>query len=88
VVRRRRKAELLGIGLDNQDGHVRVTRGENFRLFGGSHETHQRMQEQCSRFNEKLADRGKELGELGRQELADLARECEMNVLVPRRRRR
>ena len=36
---------LLGVGLDNDDGHGRVTRGENFRLVGGSHDTHQQMQE-------------------------------------------
>ena len=50
----RKSAVLLGIGLDGRDGHVRITRGENFHLLGGSPETHQAMQEKCIRFNEKL----------------------------------
>jgi hypothetical protein len=78
---------LLGVGLDGQDGHTRLTRGENFRLLGGSHETHEQMQEQCIKFNEKLAGRGKELQDLERREFLDLAAECEMNVVELRRQR-
>ncbi len=29
-------AMLLGVGLDNRDGHQRITRGDNFCLVGGS----------------------------------------------------
>jgi len=83
VVSPRKKAKLLGLGLDNQDGHVRVTRGENFHLVGGSHETHQAMQEKCIKLNEKLADRGKQLEDLEHKEFLDLAAECKMNVLQP-----
>lgn len=72
---------LLGLGLDNEDGHVRVTRGENFRLLGGSETTHESMQEKCIKFNEKLQDRGKRLDDLDRKEFLDLAADCEMNVL-------
>lgn len=75
------KALLLGLGLDNQDGHVRVTRGENFRLFGGSHDTHKTMQEKCIKFNEKLTGRGKKLEDLEPNEFLDLAAECQMPVL-------
>ena len=81
---RKKKAVLLGIGLDNDDGHFRATRGENFRLFGGSHDTHRQMQEKCVKFNEKLKRRSKKLEELKTDEFIDLAAECEMNV--PRRR--
>ena len=80
MVRRKVKGELLGIGLDNDDGHVRITRGRNFHLVGGSHDTHQSMQEKCLKFNEKLKGRKKEMEDLGRQEFLDLAGECEMNV--------
>ena len=27
---------MLGIGLDNKDGHKRITKGDNFMLVGGS----------------------------------------------------
>ncbi|MGC9454139.1 MAG: hypothetical protein ACP5HU_04685 [Phycisphaerae bacterium] len=80
------KARLLGLGLDNEDGHVRVTRGENFQLYGGSAETHEQMQDKCIRFNEKLSERGKRLDDLEPRELVDLAGECEMNLLTPRPR--
>ena len=80
MVQDRKKALLLGLGLDNDDGHVRVTRGENFRLIGGSHDTHESMQEKCIKLNEKLRSRGKELEDLERDEFVDLAHECRMNV--------
>lgn len=84
MVRRREKRKLLGLGLDNADGHVRVTRGENYQLVGGSQETHEEMQEKCVKFNEKLDQRGKQLEDLGRDEFVDIAHECEMNVLKRR----
>jgi len=84
VVQQRRKAALLGLGLDNDDGEIRVTRGENYHLFGGSHETHQSMQEKCIKFNEKLHARGKQLEDLARSEFVDLAADCRMNVVSPR----
>ena len=80
MVKPNRKARLLGLGLDNADGHVRITRGENFHLLGGSHETHQAMQEKCIRLNEKLDERGKRLEDLERGEMLDLAAECDMHV--------
>ena len=85
MVRRDVKALLLGLGLDNEDGHVRITRGKNFRLLGGSAETHELMQEKCIKFNEKLDARDKSLEELGKKEFLELASECEMNVSQARR---
>ena len=31
---------FLGVGLDNADGHDRITRSEHFVLLGGAAETH------------------------------------------------
>jgi len=47
---------LLGIGLDapNGDEEVRLTRGRNFALVGGSQETHEVMQETVCKVNENL----------------------------------
>ena len=81
MVCRKRKAKLLGIGLDKDDELIRVTRGKNYHLVGGSRETHRSMQEKCVKFNEKLTARGKELEDLEHQEFLDLAAECRMNVL-------
>jgi hypothetical protein len=72
----KRKALLLGLGLDGADGHVRVTCGENFRLLGGSEQTHQRMQEVAIKINEKLSSRGKRLEDLSGQEIKDIAQDA------------
>ena len=63
---------MLGLGLDNKDGHVRVTQGENFSVFSGSAETHECMQRRCIKLNEKLARKGKRLEDATREEVRDL----------------
>ena len=71
----KKKALLLGLGLDNDDGHLRVTRGENFHLVGGSEDTHGTMQEKAVKFNEKLKGRGRRLEDISREEFRDIAHE-------------
>jgi len=71
----KKKALLLGLGLDNDDGHLRVTRGENFHLVGGSESTHGTMQEKAVKFNEKLKGRGRRLEDISREEFRDIAHE-------------
>ncbi len=68
----RKSSLLLGIGLDNKDGHKRVTQGDNFVMAGGSEETHQRMTETAIKFNEKLAKKGKSLEDLSPEEFRDM----------------
>ena len=65
---------LLGLGFDCKDGHIRITRGKNFRLFGGSKETHDMMQEKVIKFNEQLDKRKKTLDEINEKEFRDIAR--------------
>lgn len=74
-----KRALLLGLGLDNQDGHVRVTQGENFHLVGGSKETHELMQEKAVKFGEELRRRGKALEQISRQEFRDIADKVRLN---------
>jgi hypothetical protein len=66
------KSALLGLGLDGDDGHTRLTRGDNFLLFGGSQDTHGRMQETAIKVNEELARRGKRLEDVSPPELFDI----------------
>jgi hypothetical protein len=66
------KAGLLGVGLDNQDGHKRITRGEQFVLVGGSEETHGRMTETAIKTFEELKRRDKRLETVEPRELADI----------------
>ena len=70
-------AHLIGLGLDNKDGHVRMTQGENFSIFDGSEETHARMQRTCIKLNEKLAHKGKHLADVRREEFLDLLAEID-----------
>lgn len=67
-----RQTTLLGLGLDNQDGQTRLTRGESFVLFGGSQDTHSAMQETVIKVNERLAKQGKRLQDVSPCELGDL----------------
>lgn len=63
---------LLGVGLDNQDGHKRITEGDEFLLVGGSEGTHERMQDVAMRLTESLKDRGKRLRDAAPEEVIDL----------------
>jgi len=72
---RRRKpksAHLLGVGLDNEDGHKRITTAEQFTILGGSDETHGRMTETVVKTFEELKTRGKKLHSIEPQELAEI----------------
>lgn len=69
------KRLLLGLGLDNSDGHVRITRGGNFRLLGGSRETHAMMQEHAIKINEKLKERRKTLDSVSEKEFSEIVSE-------------
>ena len=73
--RDRKSAALLGLAFDNEDGHTRLTRGKNFLLCGGSHETHAVMQETALRINERLDKRGKRLEDVSLGELRDICHE-------------
>jgi hypothetical protein len=68
----RRKALMLGVGLDS-DGHKRLTTGPNFILAGGSQETHEVMTEKAIKINEKLAAKGKQLEDVSHEEFDEIA---------------
>jgi hypothetical protein len=68
----RRKAVMLGLGLDS-DGHKRLTTGSNFVLMGGTQETHEVMTEKAIKINERLSAKGKQLEEVSREEFDDIA---------------
>ena len=68
----RRKAVMLGVGLDS-DGHKRLTTGPNFILAGGTEETHDVMTEKAIKINEKLAAKGKQLEDVSHDEFDEIA---------------
>ena len=74
------KRILLGLGMDSKDGHVRITKGKNFRLFGGSEETHEIMQEKAVKFNEQLDKRRKTLDQIDEKEFRDIAKTIGLKI--------
>jgi len=81
--KKKRKAVILGLGLDS-DGHKRITTGDNFALVGGTEETHERMTEKAVKINEKLKARGKHLDDVTREEFDDIAQEVGLKRHKPR----
>jgi hypothetical protein len=72
--KKKRKAMLLGLGLDS-DGHKRITTGPNFALVGGTKDTHEQMTEKAIKINEKLKAKGKQLHQVTHDEFDDIAHE-------------
>jgi hypothetical protein len=83
----KRKAALLGVGLDS-DGKKRITTGPNFALVGGTEETHEQMTEKAVKINEKLKARGKQLETVSHEEFDDIAQEVGLKKVEPKQPRR
>ena len=86
MAKKKRKASILGIGLDS-DGHKRLTKGDNFTLIGGTEETHDAMTEKAIKINERLKARGKQLENVSHQEFSDIAEEVGLTQVEIRRKR-
>lgn len=76
----KKSAALLGVGLDNEDGHKRLTRGKNFVLVGGSQDTHAMMQETAVKVNERLDKQGRQLEDVPVRELRDMLQEVRDSI--------
>jgi len=74
------KKILLGMGFDCKDVHIRITKGENFRLYGGSQKTHEFMQEKAIKFNEQLDKRNKTIDEISREKFYEIATKIGLKV--------
>jgi hypothetical protein len=73
--RRKRQPKIrgiLGVGLDNEDGHKRITTGEKFVLVGGSQDTHERMTETMVKTFEELKRRDKQIESVDPRELGEI----------------
>ena len=76
-----KKTWVLGLGLDNLDGHTRITSGENFKLLGGSQETHGVMTEKAIKMNEQLKRLGKTLDTISHEEFHEIAHRVGMRLV-------
>jgi hypothetical protein len=75
AVKRKRQAGILGLAFDAEDGHTRITKGDNFVLCGGSQETHGVMQETAVKINERLDQRGMRLEDASRDDLRSIVKD-------------
>ncbi len=66
------KAGLLGLAFDHDDGHKRVTSGDQFLLVGGSQERHEHMTETVLKTFEELKRRDKRLETVDPRELEEI----------------
>ena len=71
---------MLGLGFDSKDGHLRITKGKNFRLFGGSQTKHEIMQEKAIKFNEQLDKRHKTLDQINDKEFCEIAKSIGLRI--------
>jgi len=78
--RKLKSAAILGLAFDHDDGHTRLTRGENFVLMGGSQDTHAVMQETAVKVNERLDRSGRRLEEVPVGELRKIFREVTESI--------
>ena len=66
------QAHLLGVGIDNDDGHKRITQADEFSIVGGSENTHERMTETVIKTFEDMKNDGKTLSNIEPEQLSDL----------------
>lgn len=70
--KRDRIVRIVGLGDDGTDGHIRVTKGDNFKVYLGSEKSHEEMQDACLKINRKLSEDGRKLEDLSREEFIEL----------------
>ena len=63
---------LLGVGFDNEDGHVRITKGEKYDVLMGSDESHEYIQQLIEKIECELKARHLGLDDLTPDELSEL----------------
>lgn len=59
---------LLGIGFDTDDGHIRITKGENHNILMGSDESHDYLQRLIAKIESELKERNLTLDDLSPDE--------------------
>ncbi|NRA11185.1 MAG: hypothetical protein HRT57_04430 [Crocinitomicaceae bacterium] len=66
---------LLGIGFDNDDGHIRISHSEHSKIFMGSKESHHVLQQMCIDIEEAVRLSGRELSDYTSDEFLKLIQE-------------
>ncbi|QBG48591.1 hypothetical protein EGM51_14705 [Verrucomicrobia bacterium S94] len=65
---------LLGVGFDAEDGHVRITQGENYDVLMGSEESHEYIQQLIRKIEDALAEKHLTLDDFTPDEFAEFVK--------------
>jgi hypothetical protein len=68
----RRVVGLLGVGFDHQDGHIRITQSDEYKVLMGSGESHHALQRMCFRIEKAVAESGRMLIDYTAEEFMEL----------------
>jgi len=66
---------LLGVGFDHEDGQIRITQADEYRVLMGSGETHEALQKICRRIEESVKVTGRPLSDYTPEEFMELVQE-------------
>lgn len=69
--------QVLALGLDAEDGHIRISRDDDFRTLMGSEKTHEEISDWFRKLNKFIKKRELRLQDLSREEFLALVREME-----------
>ena len=70
----KRVVRIVGVGLDKEDEHIRITNGENFDIFLGSKGSHEQMQAWIVRIEEALKKQNRSLQEFTPEEFVEFVK--------------
>jgi hypothetical protein len=81
---RRRRGILVGVRFDREEGHSRVSRGDDFVALGGTKEGHEHLRETVAEISDEVKRRGRTVAEVRREEFREiLARALERTGPAP-----
>lgn len=72
----RRIRHILALGNPAADGHLRLTRSEQFDVLLGDESTHAQLQHVCLALESSLKKSGRRLEDLSEEEFLALMRDC------------
>jgi hypothetical protein len=67
----KRIIRLLGVGFDSDDGHIRITTGNNYDVLMGSDESHEYIQQLIHKIEDALKAQGMTLEEFTPKEFTE-----------------
>ena len=70
-LKRKRIIRLLGVGFDDEDGHVRITNAEKYDVLMGSEESHEYIQQLIQKIERELEARDLSLDDLTPKEFTE-----------------